>query len=202
MAYTLGLHVGTVTYCQDGEEEMADPTNFYDLMDSVVKILGGASAGGIVTYLANYHLKKQEQAQAYQKETREVLREVASKVQVFHTALSDYWAQTRNAAFKRDKKDFNDPITDTDRNELSAAEQIFYSAFSTLGESHALLLLIGGPKSAQKLNAYREAADEFFKTSHLENEKCTQENLDRHKENITQKKDALFLSLHNHLKNL
>jgi uncharacterized protein (DUF4213/DUF364 family) len=171
--------------------------------DDAVKVGLGALIGGGIGIIATYLSQRRESTKHYNDKKREQLLDVALQFDKFYAALGIYWANIRNAAFKKEseanlgKKDL---LSKKEKAAIAKAEAVFFESFPILSQCNTKLLLIGDKESSKKLSSFRETADQFFKESHVDNEKSTQMNLDNYQKKLAAQKISFLDSLHERYK--
>lgn len=178
---------------------MPDTTTWITVTDTAVKVGLGALIGGGISIVATYLSQRRESAKQYNDKKREQLLEAALQFNKFNTVLGVYWANVRNAAFKKENKNKLPPkerLSKKERTALSKNESDLFESFSILGECNTRLLLMGDKASSKRLQNYGELAKTFFAESHIDNDKTTQNNLDAHKAKLETQKNIFMNSLH------
>jgi hypothetical protein len=182
---------------------MADPTTWIAVAHDAVKVGLGALIGGGIGIIATYLSQRREKTKQYNDKKREQLLDIALQFDRFTAALGLYWANVRNAAFKkesRNKRSKSAYLSKQEKAAIAKTQSLFFESFSILSQCDTKLRLVGDKESSRKLDKYRAAADTFFKESHVDNPKSTQENLDKHRNILVQQRTAFLDSLHDRYK--
>lgn len=159
--------------------------------DSAVKIGLGALIGGgygIWNLLLNH---RHEFSRAHYERRAALLQEVQLEVSAFGGIVATFWASLMNAVFLRDT---GAVVTPKVRTDLKALEDSVFAGFAALATTRGKLLLLGEHESEKALASLKDRCDEFFRIAHLDNPKCTTQELDRLKAAIV--KDRTALSQH------
>ena len=178
---------------------MPETTTWITVVDTAVKVCLGALIGGGISIVATYLSQRRESAKQYNDKKREQLLEAALQFHKFHATVGVYWANVRNAAYKKENKDKLPPrerLSKKERAVLAKNERDVFDSFPILGECNTRLLLMGDKESSKRLLKYGEITKTFFAESHIDNKKTTQKNLDAHKTKLEAEKVSFMNSLH------
>ena len=115
-------------------------TNWPEVVDTSIKIGLGALLGGLFSvWLARLN-QRHEVRRLYLERRWNLLQEAQVEIMKFGAAISEFWANTRNAAWLRDK---SKPLASDQRGSLMRQEQEVFGLFATLAAARSKLLLLG-----------------------------------------------------------
>jgi len=160
-----------------------------EVVDSAVKIGLGAIVGGAfslgVARLAHRH----ELSKLSIQRRWDLLQQVQLEITTFAAAVSEFWANLRNAVYLRDK---GTSLTDSEQRELEELERKVFSGFSSIATPSSKLLLLGEKEANTALGEFRNACDSLFRIASLTNSNCTAVALDAKKEAIISTRNATY----------
>jgi hypothetical protein len=164
---------------------VADTTSWITVADTAVKVGLGTLIGGGISIIATYFSQRRESTKQYNDKKREQLLEITLQFDKFTSALATYWANVRNAAYKKENHKTlapKDRLSKKERAVISKTETILFESFTIISQCKARLLL-GDKESSKRLHKFGELANTVFAESHIDNDKTTQKNLDDLKRN-------------------
>jgi hypothetical protein len=168
---------------------MADPTTWIDVADNAVKIgLGALLGGAFAIWRARVSNQNQAKKVLLEKK-RDKMEKVLEEVDTFFASASVFWADLSNAVYKREN---GQKLTTTEAHDLKTLEQRLFEDFKLLGYGSSRLVLIGEEDAEKALQDMRKAVDDFFQIANIDNPKCTQPVLDKHKDCMQTARRAFF----------
>lgn len=178
---------------------MADPTNVYDVWDSFVKVIGGALAGGVMTLLGTYIMKRKDIDHSFLVTKRSELKGIVLKIDEFDASFQIFRSNFQSLLDKRNahKKDSQKtPPTSKEKTALKALDSACHDNFTILNQSKALLALLGETESEKKLESYGQLAVQIYKMCDLSDDALTPAKLSARMRKLKEARKNLMETLH------
>jgi len=176
----------------DAEAIVNEPASWINIADKLLTLGFGILLGGAVGAVTAWMNNSSQAKKALNARRREILEGVTEVVDTFCSEGAKYLSTLRNALFKKAKEGY---LSAKEFQRLEDLETHFYESFLLKNSCSAKLLLLGEKEAAACLDNLASDLDHLFKVGGIHSEKCSDGELQKHKETIGKSRKAFFEAL-------
>lgn len=144
--------------------------------------------GAVTAWMNNASQAKK----ALNERRRQILEGVTDVVDSFCSDGAKYHSTLRNALYKKTN---HGPLSAKEFQHIEDLEARFYESFVLNSSCSAKLLLLGEKEAAARLDQLGSDLDRLFKVGGIHSDKCSDAELQKHKESIRNSRKAFFEAL-------